>query len=160
MSKFSEFAEQWVAGHSAGNVPSKSFARVLACAKARGINIPEDDLAALNNAARNEYCSHIGTAGMCDTTAAAVRRFAQWADNNLSDTPAPVAELLGCEWSDDGYLTLPDGARWNPYYTTPDTPAAARGRFRDLLHAAAAAGIIREQRVSICGKAAMYLYSL
>lgn len=158
MSKFSEFANEWVKTHEQGNVPTKGFARMIEDANRGDMRVSDSELAKLYYAA-TKRSAYITTSGMTDYVAARVRAFAAWFDAGVNTTPAPASDVMGCRWS-NGYLLCPDGQQWNPYYTSCDNPRGAHNQFRELLHDAAAAGIIREQRVTICGRTAMYLYSL
>lgn len=158
MSKFSEFAEQWVTSNEQGHTPVKGFARMLADANRGNMRVSDSELATLYHAAtkNNAYAT---TSGMADYVAKRVREFAAWFDAGITTTPAPASDVMGCRWG-GGYLVCPDGQPWNPYYTSINNPKGAHNHFRELLHDAAKAGVIREQRVTICGKPAMYLYSL
>lgn len=162
MSKFVDFANEWVARNEQGHTPSCGFDRMLRNAKLVNVNADIDQLAELYYAATKKS-AYVATAGMDSHTTATVKQFIEWFDNGLTHTPAPLADVLGCEWDlrdPTPALIRPDGEKLHPRYSSYANPVSALQRFRDLLADAAEAGIIRKQPVKVCGRVALYLYSL
>lgn len=151
---FEQFAEQWVNARLDGQVWRASFARFEDAAKKTGATMSEDVAAKLFE----EYAgksAFVDVPGLSKHDLRCVGDYIAEASKRFNKKPQVVADLIGCKWQTDGALHEPNGSLL--HNVADNRPLRY---FKQLLKAAAKAGIVEQQIVTICGRPAIYLYSL